>query len=639
MGLPVPGESAAVIIGVSSYAKKSPFSDLPAVSNNVADLAKVLTDPKIGHLTRDRCQIIHNRTSPMAVLKEIRREAAKATDTFTIYFAGHGELGRDGSLYLMLRNGNHDDLSYTGIDFEQIREIMVNCRARRRIVILDCCYSGSAIGQFMSDDEQLISNQTQISGTYTLTSSGQNKPSIAPEGEAYTAFTGELIGLLEEGLPGKGEFLTLSEIFPVLRDRLAAAKRPKPLQRWTQEVGGLALTRNAAFLNASYGAQGFAYERSSESFSEAAYAGSWLGGVDRKQGIAFTSSAPPLPSLDPPGLGGIPSILSWTIIATVVAWDNWFSVVYAGLLVAGAVGIVLETEVPGAVKSRRIGLLFIVAVVVGYGALAVVDLIQSRVSSAFWDIVSVILYMRGISGRVRYRSESATRAKIRLREEAKPEYQRIAEWIESSPIAARLEVERWLGQPIDRPVFDVISNLPGARFIAMRDEVEAVESSGPAPGSRKPDYVAVCGRRVAAIYYVAWPGGMYRRYSGPTKDLRRNGKSYDSGRLEVAEIADGLSALRISIKESEIVGLIIVKPEESSKADGSDPRNVYVVDENIDGEDLILTVEGHASDLIGPFLAKEPHAIDLDVIAALLDYATVDARVDAGLSRHGSRRL
>ena len=646
MTFPDPERSAAVLIGVANYAKKSPFSDLPAVKNNVADLARVLTDPQVGHLTRDRCLVLLDKTNPRGVLNDLRREAAKATDTFTIYFAGHGELGRDGGLHLVLKNGNHDDLAYTGIDFDEIREVMANCPARRRIVILDCCYSGSAIGQFMSSGEQAISSQTRITGTYTLTSSGQNKASSAPEGELYTAFSGELISLLSQGLSDAGEYLRLRDVFPALRDRLIAGKRPRPIQCSTDQVGDLALTRNLAFDGYGGESDGHSAEKSRLRFSDEAHEGSWFGGVDKDQGVEIVSSVPPLPAKFASGAGGAPAIMLWTALATAIVLIQWFSFLYTCLLVVGLAGIILETGASPADRFRRAGVAVVVGVSILYGINIVLSAVSSRWGLAFWNIVAVLLYAGGAISRVRYQNESARLAEIREREEGKPDHQRISEYIEKSPIAAKLQTGRWLGEPLDSPVFDALAHLPAARFIRMGQEgVESSEALGDGD-LPKPECAAVCGRFVVAIFRVRWKAGFYRRDSGPTKDLRRNGKIYERGWNDVAEISRSVRALRSRIGNVDILGLIIVESlppgtGSSSGSSGEDSAAVdmHVTDTNVDNGDVILTTEWRAAEIAGPFLAKESSKIDLDTVASILRYASTEARVGAGLSRLGTQNL
>jgi hypothetical protein len=311
----------------------------------------------------------------------------------------------------------------------------------------------------------------------------------------------------------------------------------------------------------------------------------------------------------------------------------------------GAAGIVLDTGGSPPDRARRAGIVVIVAVATSYGIFAVVNATTSRWSLAFWAAISAVLYAGGNIGRARYRSESITLARAREREVGKSEAQRISESIKRSPIASKLATERWLGETVNNPIFDAVARLPGVRFIQMGEEADEFDTAVDSQ-LRKPRYVAVCGRLVVAVYYARWRPGVYRRSAGPTRDLRRNGRIYESGRKELAQITESVRALRARIGGTEIFGLVIVTPQVAEVAPPSKPNAhdsaaevMNVTDDNADGADVVITTEERAADLAGPFLAGDPYAIDLDVVAQLLEYATSGARADAGLSRYGTRRL
>ncbi|MEU4218108.1 caspase family protein [Actinoplanes sp. NPDC026623] len=646
MNLPDPEKSAAVIIGVATYAKSSPYLNLPAVENNVSDLARVLTDPETGYLQPDRCSKLLNRTSPMAVLKEIKRQAVRATDTFIIYFSGHGELDREGNLYLILRNArDQDELPFTALNYDFIRQVMHPCRAPRRIVILDCCHSGKAIKQFMSSSEEIISSQAQITGTYTLTATGSNKKAIAREGEQYTAFTSELISILEDGLPDKGEFVTLKEMYPVLRDRLVAAQLPKPEQCMTEEVGGLALTRNRAHRGYRPPSEGMRGATLADNGTDANH-GSWFADIDKGHDLAVVSSVPPLPSPYASGTGGAASIALWAIVAILTAWGQWFSVPYTLLPLVGLFALALEAgALPGS-RPKTFGIVLIVLQVISNAILATLCVANDRWGLAFGNILAFSLFVHGAISRGVHRSENARLAGLHAQEENKPEHQRISEHIANSPLTARLKSERWLGSPSELPIFDAISHIPGARFVQMKEEPESSQAiEEKSIHLREPDYVVICGTRVLAIYCIFWPSGTYIREATLTKDLRRNRKPYEAGRVELAEIVESLNALRNKTKGIACglaIASVMPDPELGEAArrsqDAAAPP-IQVIDRNQHGRELIVTDNRSAVEAVGDFLREDPYSLNLDVVRSLLAYASAQARADAGLSRYGSRRL
>ena len=171
--------------------------------------------------------------------------SSSARDTLIVYYAGHGVLGADGELYLALVDTQVDRLPWTAVPISALKRLIAASPAENRVLILDCCFSGRAI-ETMTEMQSALSSQTVISGAYTLTSAPPNSPSMAPARSQYTAFTGELIGVLRDGAPGEPELLTLGTVYKVLRANLAARGLPLPQQRNTENAHLLALAPNRA---------------------------------------------------------------------------------------------------------------------------------------------------------------------------------------------------------------------------------------------------------------------------------------------------------------------------------------------------------------------------------------------------------
>ncbi|MGH3927405.1 MAG: fasciclin domain-containing protein, partial [Pseudonocardiaceae bacterium] len=100
----------------------------------------------------------------------------------------------------------------------------------------------------MADPAAFAADITEVTGTYTLTATAGSLPAHAPSGQTYTAFTGELLGLLTAGIPQGPAELTLGVIYPHLRQRLTARGLPRPQQRGTDTIDQLALVRNPAHI-------------------------------------------------------------------------------------------------------------------------------------------------------------------------------------------------------------------------------------------------------------------------------------------------------------------------------------------------------------------------------------------------------
>ncbi|MFI0901602.1 caspase domain-containing protein [Streptomyces sp. NPDC020983] len=239
---PDPTASRAVLVGVSHYSFLEP---LPAVANNLPALASALTAADAWGLPEDHCTIISEPRDAQKIADVLWQQAQAATDTLLFYFGGHGLIDSRGELLLGLADSRHGR-SHTGIPYQWLREAMVEGgRPQRYVIILDCCFSGRALG-LMSTTNDLV-DTAQIDGSYLLAAAGENALAIAPPGETYTAFTGELLDCLTSGVPGGPPELDLDTVYRHLREQLAAKALPVPHKRDRNTAGALVLARNPAY--------------------------------------------------------------------------------------------------------------------------------------------------------------------------------------------------------------------------------------------------------------------------------------------------------------------------------------------------------------------------------------------------------
>jgi tetratricopeptide (TPR) repeat protein len=240
-----PARSYAVLIGSSSYADPA-LEDLPAVANNLTRLGELLEDPTVWGLPPGHCVRVPEPASPAEALDAVHDAARRADDTLLVYYAGHGL--SDAAGLLLALPSTDPQRAYTSVDFDALRrEVLGVRRDANRIVVLDCCYSGSALiggmGGGMNGPVEMA-EQSRIAGSYLLTASAATRQALAPPGETYTAFTGELIRLLDQGLPGGDGLIEVTRIYERLHGELRAKGRPLPQQRLSNTGRTLAIARN-----------------------------------------------------------------------------------------------------------------------------------------------------------------------------------------------------------------------------------------------------------------------------------------------------------------------------------------------------------------------------------------------------------
>jgi hypothetical protein len=249
-GRPVdPGRSRIVLVGTPAYLDPG-LPDVPAVASNVTDLAAVLTDPEVGGFDAAHCFVSPAGAGTAEVGSLLVQAAAEAEDLLFFYYSGHGLLGtRSHELYLSLSGTRPDQVAFTALPFTAVRDACLDSRAASRVVILDSCFSGRAIGDILAGAEEEVMGQVAVSGTYTLTSAPANRTALILPGERHTAFTERLLRLLRDGSPQAGDMLSLGDIYRSLNARLRAEGLPVPQQRGTETADLLGLVRNHSRAN------------------------------------------------------------------------------------------------------------------------------------------------------------------------------------------------------------------------------------------------------------------------------------------------------------------------------------------------------------------------------------------------------
>ncbi|MBM7489195.1 hypothetical protein JOD64_000417 [Micromonospora luteifusca] len=248
MSRPDPYRSVALLIGTATHDQQS-LEDLPAVRANVTELARLVTTGPVDLVAVERCTQLLDLPHPREAGVTIAERCSEAEDLLLVYYAGHGLLDDNGELFLALpgTDPRPDWLKYTAIPFSWIRDAMRDSPARTRVLILDCCFAGRALNNMSTADaENGLADRSEIQGTFTLTATSDNVAAIAPVGAEHTAFTGELLRLLQHGPPVRdghpaGDDLTLSAMYRHLAVTLPSQGLPRPRQRNTDLAADLVL--------------------------------------------------------------------------------------------------------------------------------------------------------------------------------------------------------------------------------------------------------------------------------------------------------------------------------------------------------------------------------------------------------------
>ncbi|MWK33032.1 hypothetical protein GEV43_02515 [Actinomadura sp. J1-007] len=241
---PEPSNSLALLIGASRYQDER-IPPVPAALNSLNGIEAMLIDPRLGGWPRDRVIKIADPENPGELLKRMHRLTDALDGVLLLYYAGHGFITSKGELALGVGAVDFDYPGATGVEYPKVRDVLIECGARVKIVILDCCYSGRATHALTAD----VVSGTETQGVYTLAAAdGPARVADLPrQVHTTTAFTGELLSLISEGLPDGEPWLTPEALFGPLKSRLRQKGLPGPRQIARDTAGHFGLARNVAY--------------------------------------------------------------------------------------------------------------------------------------------------------------------------------------------------------------------------------------------------------------------------------------------------------------------------------------------------------------------------------------------------------
>lgn len=239
--------SRAVVIACARYADPD-LDDVPAADGNAEDLAALLTSDRSWNLPAASCAVLVDPSRSEAI-RAVERAAREARDGLFVYFVGHG-LVRDGrALYLAMPEAESGSWA-EALAYADVIAPVAASKARRKAVVLDCCFSGRAAAADLGSADAVIeaAGQAVPEGTCLIASTARTRPAKAEAGARHTAFTGELLAACTGGVPGEAGLLTTRSVYWTVRDRLEQRRKPLPQFRVGNGGDVIPLARNRLFL-------------------------------------------------------------------------------------------------------------------------------------------------------------------------------------------------------------------------------------------------------------------------------------------------------------------------------------------------------------------------------------------------------
>jgi uncharacterized caspase-like protein len=195
------GNRLALIVACDRYSDPE-LKQLEAPSQDAERFARILENPKIGGF---KVTPLINQPHWIATEKTYEfLQSCNREDTVLLHFSCHGIKDKDSRLYFATVTTNRTLPFSTGIQSNFVNDLLDQCRARQKVVLLDCCYSGAfERGRTVRADKQV--NATEFFGKGNVIITASDSMQYAFEGYKIenlrkgSYFTNALVEGLETG--------------------------------------------------------------------------------------------------------------------------------------------------------------------------------------------------------------------------------------------------------------------------------------------------------------------------------------------------------------------------------------------------------------------------------------------------------
>ncbi len=242
-----PGNRAALVIATTSYRDAS-LRRLRSPATDVSNLADVLANQSIGNfIVRDI--VDYNGQDLREEITDFL-EGRSPDDTVLLYLSCHGILDNRRRLYFAATDTRKEKVRATGVPSSWLVECLDDCRARRQILILDCCFSGAFNRGLIKGEEDVgLEDVMRGRGRVVLTASNAREyafealsDELPSEDEPAqgSVFTSALIDGLRSGRADKNGngIITVDDAYDYAYNQLRARGTAQTPQRFLSEGEG-----------------------------------------------------------------------------------------------------------------------------------------------------------------------------------------------------------------------------------------------------------------------------------------------------------------------------------------------------------------------------------------------------------------
>jgi len=250
----LPARPRAALVVATTRHEDPELRQLRAPAHDAEDLAEILGDPGIGAFTVTQVIDADERQVRRAI--DVFLSGRGVGDLVVVYLSCHGLLDRRNRLYFAASDTIKTQLGSTGIPAVWLMDELEECRARSKVLVLDCCFSGAfshgSKGEADLDLERRLGGHGRGQAVLTASRAGEYSfegealPGAASAGSVFTAglVKGLRTGAADVGGDG---YVSVDEAFDYAYSHVLSSGASQTPQRWLYGgEGAIMLARSPA---------------------------------------------------------------------------------------------------------------------------------------------------------------------------------------------------------------------------------------------------------------------------------------------------------------------------------------------------------------------------------------------------------
>jgi S-DNA-T family DNA segregation ATPase FtsK/SpoIIIE len=230
------GRRLALLVATSTYGAAK-LHALPAPVQEAPLLARLLQDDRIGGFDEVHYLLNAHKSEVERNIEDLFRDRDQ-DDLVLLHISGHGLKNDHDRLFFATADTNLDRLHSTAVSATLVHQLLEECDAQAKVVLLDCCFSGVFPKGLVPKGGGRVDVRAELGhGTYVITASDdvqeyafEGRRTVANEEQSYSRFTDAVINGLSTGEADVDEDgqITASDLYRYLYDQIKASGRQTP---------------------------------------------------------------------------------------------------------------------------------------------------------------------------------------------------------------------------------------------------------------------------------------------------------------------------------------------------------------------------------------------------------------------------